>query len=93
MQTSWSRALVALSAIDDRPYAEFSLFTEKNRVHGWQAALAPNRLSAYAPRNFEKLETLRRDPLFAQADEIVFVTNATAGARPDVDGWTILQVH
>lgn len=62
MQAVWPRVTSMLREIDDRRYTEFSLHSEKNKVHGWQRTLRADDLVAYAPRNFTKLQTMLNSP-------------------------------
>ena len=73
------------------PYSKVALYTERARVHGWADSVSPARISAYGPRNFERLTTGALGPEFAEADIVHFVTNAPAAQLANLPShW---QVH
>lgn len=75
MQPAWSKATAALNEIRERPYTEFSLYTEKGVVHGWQLALSLRTIAPYAPRDWSKLADIGRAKEFDEATEVILITN------------------
>lgn len=90
MQKQWPEVLALLDDLDDRRYTEFSLFSEKNKVHGWQSVLRPGDLVPYAPRDFSRLKTMSE---IEQAAEVVFLTSANDDDVDAFNNWTILRLH
>ena len=91
MRPAWSSLDRVLDETENRRYAEFSLFTEKSRIHGWSARFKPGSITPYAPRSFDKLRTLREEPEFDEASEILFLTNAAAAELGEFDDWTVVR--
>lgn len=91
MTPALGRVSRMLAAIAERPYTEFSLFTEKSQVHGWSQRFRPGKISAYAPRELDRLEQLRKQPEFSEADEVLFITNAAQAELGAFDDWRILR--
>lgn len=91
MAATWSRVAGMLDRLDDRPYAEFGLITEKSRVRDWAGKLRLGSLRPYAPRNLDKLRSADGFPEIAAADEVVFITNAPDPELSEFTGWTILR--
>jgi len=89
MQARWPKVLALLDDLDDRRYTEFSLFSEKNKVHGWQSTLRPGDLLPYAPRDFSKLVAMSE---IDQAKEVFFLTNASESEVAAFDNWEILRL-
>jgi len=89
MQPRWGKVLARLDDLDDRRYTAFSLFSEKKKVHGWRTTLRPGDLVPYAPRDFSKLSTMSE---IDQAEEVIFLTNASEDDIDAYDDWTILRV-
>jgi hypothetical protein len=89
MQSSWPEASAALQQLRQRPYTEFSLYTEKAEVHGWQPGLnLRSNIMPYAPRDWSKLDAIRNSPEAADADEVILITNdKTYGGVPS--GWKV----
>jgi hypothetical protein len=87
MQRSWPQVTAALNEIRGRPYTEFSLYTEKGVVHGWQSGLTLRTVAPYAPRDWSKLADIRRAKEFGEATEVILITNDPAflGAPGDWD--------
>lgn len=88
MQAWWPKVLALLDDLDDRRYTEFSLFSEKSRVHGWQSTLRPGDLLPYAPRDFSKLAAISE---IGQAKEVFFLTNASENEVSAFNNWKILR--
>lgn len=92
MQADWPKLGSQLDRIADRRYTRFALATEKGLQHGWDSALHPGRVTPYAPRDFERLRSLRDSlPELRDADEVWFITNA---ANPELEpfaDWMIVR--
>lgn len=74
----------ALERLSQTRYAEFALFTDKVRVHGWQRELeAAPSLSFYGPRDLATLADRKRFPELSQADRVLVITEASRDA-PDL---------
>jgi hypothetical protein len=92
MQAAWPQAMAALQTIGERPYTEFSLYTEKGPLHGWQPSLAPRNITPYAPRDWSKLDAIRNSRASAEATEIILITNDKAnGGTPS--GWDVQRLN
>lgn len=91
MQPSWPALGAALDEIHARRYSEFSLYTEKGPVHGWQPGLSLRAISPYAPRDWSKLADIGRGKEFSEASEVILITNdpAFSGAPGD---WSIKRL-
>lgn len=91
MEPSWSKLGAALDEIHGRRYSEFSLYTEKGPVHGWQPGLSLRSVSPYAPRDWSKLADIGRAKEFGEASEVILITN-----DPSVSGvpgdWSIKRL-
>lgn len=92
MRTSWSAVSTRLRAIESERYTEFSLFTEKGKVHGWQARLRPGDIAPYAPRDLAKLASPRAQAEFDEADERILITNAGPDELSAPGGWDVLRL-
>jgi hypothetical protein len=92
MQASWAEASAAIQALRERPYTEFSLYTEKGIVHGWQPTLALRSIMPYAPRDWSKLDIVRGSREVGEATEVILITNdkAYAGAP---SGWEVRRLN
>jgi hypothetical protein len=92
MQASWPQAMAALQGMREWPYAEFSLYTEKGVVHGWQPTLALRSITPYAPRDWSKLDTIRNSPEVAEATEVILITNDKGNAAAP-RGWAVQRLN
>lgn len=91
MQASWSAASAALQALQERPYAEFSLYTEKSAVHGWQPTLALRSVTPYAPRDWSRLTAIGKSREAAEATQVIVITNdKTEAGVPD--NWDVQRL-
>jgi hypothetical protein len=92
MEPDKAQAMAVLNEIGDRRYTEFSLYTEKGRVHGWLPELrAPDSVPFYAPRDWSQLSSLENNPEFSAATETILVTNDPAAANQPTD-WTVVHL-
>ena len=91
MNSSWPEATATLQALRERPYSEFSLYTEKARVHDWQPGLALGNISPYAPRDWSRLDAVRGSREAAEATEIILITNDKNAGAPS--GWQVQHVN
>ena len=92
MQASWPQAMAALQAVRERPYAEFSLYTEKGVLHRWQPTLALQNITPYAPRDWSKLDAIRNSRESAEATEVIVITNdKTDAGLPG--GWDVQRLN
>jgi hypothetical protein len=92
MQPSWSKVSSALDEIRERPYTEFSLYTEKGIVHGWQRGLFLRTTTPYAPRDWSKLTEIRQAKEFGEATEVVLITNDSAYSGAP-GGWSVKRLE
>lgn len=92
MQASWPQALAALQTVRERPYTEFSLYTEKGMLHGWQPTLALRNITPYAPRDWSKLDTIRESGESAEATQVILITNDKANMRAPGD-WDVQRLN
>lgn len=92
MQSVWHQVSRVLKIIGDKRYAEFSLVTEKNRIHSWSSKLKLGNVSPYAPRNFSKLVSKGNLPEIDEATETYFITNADASQTEKFGGWEIIYL-
>lgn len=91
MEAVWDRVPEELDQIGAGRYAEFSLVTEKERIHSWSSTLKPRELRTvdpYAPRNWDGLDY----PEIEEAEEIYLLTNAGRSETEQFLGWKIVQV-
>jgi len=92
MQANWSQLRSQLDRIADRRYTRFALATEKGLQHSWDWNLNLGRVTPYAPRNFERLRSLR-DSLteLREADEVWFITNAADAELGPFADWRLVR--
>lgn len=91
MKAVWGRVTSTLREVGDRRYTEFSLYSEKNKIHDWQPTLRPDNLVAYAPRNFAKLQNVLNSSEIDAVSEVIFVTNAGTAELGEFQGWTVVS--
>jgi hypothetical protein len=91
MQADWRAIPGVLKPISTQPYTEFSLYTEKSKVHGWTSTVAYERVNPFAPRDLSKLEDMQGEREFYEADRIIFVTNAGAGDLAGFGNWELVR--
>ncbi len=91
MDAAWDRVPDELDQIGDKRYAEFSLVTEKERIHSWSSTLEPGtveKVDPYAPRNWDGLDY----PEIEEAEEIYLLTNAGRSETEQFRGWKIVRL-
>jgi len=88
MDAVWDQVPDALEDIGGRRYAEFSLATEKGRIHSWSSTLKLGTVSAYAPRSWDGLNY----PEIEEAAEIYLLTNADPSETAQFRGWNIIRL-
>ena len=76
MHTVWSQVPATLATIQQRRYTQFSLITDKAKLHSWQPTLTLGALQPYAPRALVSLLDPHTYPALCTADQIYVVTNA-----------------
>jgi hypothetical protein len=77
MQADRAEVRTALEALAGTRYARFSLVTDKVTVQGWGGTLDASReLTFYGPRDLSALADAKRNPVLAEADRVVVITNA-----------------
>ena len=91
MQADWREIPRVLEPITEQPYTEYSLYTEKSKVHGWKSIVSYERLRPFAPRDLTRLEELPRQPEFEEADRIIFVTNAGESELARLGNWELVR--
>ena len=92
MQTVWPRLPGALDALCRRPYTEFALVTEKNRVHGWATECSFRGVTAYAQRDFSKFSRPNAFPEVEEANETYLITNAKESEIKTLSNWKIIHL-
>jgi hypothetical protein len=93
MKSVWQQVSGELKNLSSLRYAEFSLITGKNSVHGWSPRLNLGKVSPYAPRSFSKLKGKGNYPAIEEAGEIFFLTNADASMTEGFRGWHIIRLE
>jgi len=93
MKAIWPKVTSKLQEIGDRRYTEFSLYSEKNKVHDWQPVLRPDDLVAYAPRSFAKLQSMLKSSGVGDVAEIILVTSARTTELKEFEDWTVLSIQ
>jgi hypothetical protein len=92
MQPDQAQAIAILNEIGSRRYTEFSLYTEKGKVHSWLPQLGvPDSLRFYAPRDWSQLSSLENNPEFSAANETILITNDPAAANQRTD-WSVVHL-
>lgn len=91
MQADWRDLPAVLEPIAGQPYTEYSLYTEKSKVHGWKSDVSYERVNPFAPRDLTKLDELRRQPEFEEADRIIFITNAGTSELARLGDWELVR--
>ena len=89
MQAAWRQVPRVLDDIRNIPYAEFSLVTEKVKIHGWSAKPDLMQTAPFAPRNFARLKGNKRYSEIASASEIHLITNAGETEMSNFEGWIV----
>ncbi len=91
MEREWSRLPGVLADLEGDRYAEFALFTEKQRVHGWASALTlDNSISAWGPRDLTGIDSSTY-PELGDASKRVLISNAPDSELAGFSDWTILR--
>lgn len=91
MQSVWPQVRATLAEIERRPYARFSLYTEKGKVHGWETRIGAGKIQPYAPRALGALPAGRGAPELDEASERVLVTNAPDSELGAFDDWRVVR--
>lgn len=76
MHMVWAQIPATLATIETQRYTQFSLITDKARVHSWQPRLTWDARQPYAPRAFSQMLDRQTYPELAEADEVYVLTNA-----------------
>lgn len=92
MEAVWDQVPGALDDIEGGRYAEYSLVTDKDEIHGWQDQLRLGSITPYAPRNFDRLRDATAYPDFEEATEIYFITTAGASETAEFSDWKIVRL-
>lgn len=93
MKAAWTRVPAMLDSLDNDRYTVYSLVTEKNVVHSWQATLNLETMTPYAPLELSKLTGPAQYPEITQADRKYFLTtDQSLTSNPEFSSWTILQL-
>lgn len=92
MHSVWPQMRETLLELERTPYARFSLYTEKGRVHGWSERFSAGKLQPYAPRDLSALPTGAGAPELDQASERVLITNAPAADLGAFADWKIIHL-
>jgi len=91
MTEVWRQVPGTLDRLDDRERAEFTLVTEKSAVHSWQLELALGAVDAYAPCDFDEIES---HPEIADADELILITtDASCDPGSLSSDWEIITLN
>lgn len=93
MNKDWHKVADILKSFDNKPYTQFALITEKNRIHTWDSRLNSGKLTPYAPRDLSKLKDTDFYPEIKQAGRAVFITNAPESETKKLDKWEIINLR
>ena len=89
MQSVWRQVPGILDDIASIPYAEFSLVSEKVKVHSWSKKPDLRQTSPFAPRNFARLKGSNRYAEITNASEVHLISNAGNDEISNFNGWII----
>jgi len=93
MKKVWNKIPDLLKSFSDKPYTQYALITEKNRIHRWASKLETGKLTPYAPRDLSKLIDENFYPEIKEADRAVFLTNAPESETQKLGKWEIVRVQ
>ena len=77
MRPVWARVTTLINSLPQGRYTQFSIITDKARVHGWQKQPRLDDIQLYGPRDLRKLLDGKRYAEIHEADQIYLVTNST----------------
>lgn len=95
MRGAWPAVKGFLSELERQRYTEFSLLTEKRRVHGWQGRLDLGKVSPYAPRDLSALAGGAKDSRYrevAEATAAYFLTDGSTSTGNLPSSWTVVRL-
>ena len=92
MKSAWPRVDDKLEGLTGQRYTNFSLVTEKNKIHGWSESLSLGKVVPYAPRDFAKLADSSAYSELDEADEKYLITNSEGAKESSLTGWTVIQL-
>jgi hypothetical protein len=92
MKPDEAQVRAVLDEIDNRRYTEFSLYTEKAKVHGWLPQLTLGNVTYYAPRDWSQLTGLKANPEFSEASDTILITNDPADPKQP-GGWKVMRLE
>lgn len=96
MRGVWPAVKRFLSELERQRYTEFSLLTEKRRVHGWQGRLELGKVSPYAPRDLSTLADGAKNaryPEIAEATTAYFLTDGSTPTDQLSSSWTVVRLE
>ena len=86
MASLWPGVEEALDRIDDPPYAVYSLYTPRSRLHGPEPQLRLGQARAYGHRDLKGLEDLGAD-----AWRRILVSNAPRSDLSELRDWDVVR--
>jgi hypothetical protein len=89
MEGVWNRVAGELDKIDDQPYSEFALATEKTSVHSWGDTLRLGAVRPFAPCGFDEVPTY---PEISEADELILITTPGSCSTDQFADWKVILI-
>jgi len=91
MEREWSRLPRVLESLEGDRYAEYALFTEKQRVHSWAEELRlDDSVNAWGPRDLSGVDASRFVELSDATDRIL-ISNAPDSDLGGFSDWRIVR--
>ena len=75
MRSAWQQVSATIAAIPKERYSQFSVITDKTKIHSWQNQAKLGNVQLYGPRDLGKLLDRQRYPEINAARRIYLVTN------------------
>ena len=75
MRSAWEQVSEIIATIPQGRYSQFSVITDKTKIHSWQNRRRLGNVQLYGPRDLEKLLDRHRYPEINEALRIYLVTN------------------
>ncbi len=91
MQPVWPKISDVLNELNQKPYAQFCLITDKTKIHSWQSKLTIDRIMPYAPRNLANVNS-EKYPEMNEATQKYLLTNATKNELTSFSHWQIISL-
>lgn len=87
----WGRVPQLLQQIATARYTEYALAYDKRLIRGWSRTLHMALGQPYGPRDFSRLADPAAIPELAVADEVIFITNASAAETQSLPDWRVVR--